>query len=124
VTLGARFSKSGAGQLSSAALSVPHPLFRTEPGLIIENMLRYRIAYYLPKAAGEIVLKRLASGSSDAGGDVRDARLMIASAFEELAQVLLEEGRPQPVPSEERRRPDADFIELVPLSIHAGKLSG
>jgi hypothetical protein len=48
---------------------------------------------------------------------------MIASALEDLAQSLLEEGRPLPVPSEEAQSADADLIELVPLSVHAGIIS-
>jgi hypothetical protein len=40
---------------------------------------------------------------------------MIASALEELAQFLLEEGRPLPVPVKQVHSPEADLIELVPL---------
>jgi hypothetical protein len=49
-----------------------------------------------------------------------DARLMIASALEDLAQALLEEGKPLPVPGADAQSADADLIEVVPLSIHAG----
>lgn len=45
---------------------------------------------------------------------------MIASALEDLAQALLEEGKALPIPSEEAHSPDADLVELVPLSVHAG----
>jgi hypothetical protein len=45
---------------------------------------------------------------------------MIASALEDLGQALLEEGKPLPVPSTDAQSPDADLIELVPLSVHAG----
>ena len=45
---------------------------------------------------------------------------MIASALEDLAAALLEEGRPLPVPSDDAYSPEADLIELVPLSVHAG----
>lgn len=48
---------------------------------------------------------------------------MIASALEDLAQLLLEEGKPLPLPSQGAHDVDADLIELVPLSIHAGTLS-
>lgn len=54
------------------------------------------------------------------GFDLPDARLMIASALEDLAQALLEEGKPLPVPAVDAQRADADLIELVPLSVHAG----
>jgi predicted RNase H-like HicB family nuclease len=62
-------------------------------------------------------------GAVTQGFDLQDARLMIASALEDLAQLLLEAGRPLPVPSEEAHNRDADLIELVPLSVHAGTVS-
>jgi predicted RNase H-like HicB family nuclease len=88
-------------------------------------MLRYHVAFYLPKALGEMVVAEALDfpGALTQGFDLPDARLMIASALEDLAQLLLEEGRPLPVPSREAHQPDADLIELVPLSIHAGTLS-
>jgi hypothetical protein len=45
---------------------------------------------------------------------------MIASAMEDLAQLLLEEGKPQPIPDAAAAALDADLIELVPLSVHVG----
>jgi hypothetical protein len=45
---------------------------------------------------------------------------MVASALEDLAQALIEEGKPLPVPSEDAHSPEADLVELVPLSVHAG----
>ena len=54
------------------------------------------------------------------GFHLRDARLMIASALEDLAQSLLEEGKPLPTPSDDAYGADADLIELVPLSVYAG----
>ena len=59
-------------------------------------------------------------GAVTQGFDLPDARLMIASALEDLAQLLLEEGKPLPVPVNDASSADADLIELVPLSIHAG----
>ena len=53
------------------------------------------------------------------GFDLPDARLMIASAMEDLAQVLLGEGKPLPVPNPDATA-NADLIELVPLSVHVG----
>ena len=53
------------------------------------------------------------------GFDLPDARLMIASAMEDLAQCLLEEGKPLPVPNP-NAAVDADLIELVPLTVHVG----
>ena len=54
------------------------------------------------------------------GFDLPDARLMIASAMEDLAQLLLEEGKPLPTPRTDAAAPDASLIELVPLSVHVG----
>ncbi len=59
-------------------------------------------------------------GAVTRGVDLQDARLMIASALEDLAQALLEEGKPLPVPADDPQSPDADLIELVALSVHAG----
>lgn len=85
-------------------------------------MLRYHVAFYLPQLQGEMVVAEALDfpGALTQGFDLPDARLMIASALEDLAQVLLEEGKPLPVPSEDARSPEADLIELVPLSVHAG----
>jgi predicted RNase H-like HicB family nuclease len=54
------------------------------------------------------------------GFDLADARLMIASALEEVAAAYLEEGRALPVPSTDVSAPDADLIELFPLSVEVG----
>ena len=90
-----------------------------------QRMLRYHIAFYLPKAAGEMVVAEALDfpGAVTQGFDLPDARLMIASALEDLTQLLREEGRPLPVPCEEVHTPDADLIELVPLSVHAGTIA-
>ena len=62
-------------------------------------------------------------GAVTQGFDLADARLMIASALEDLAELLLEEGNPLPTPNPDASAPEADLIELVPLSIHAGTAS-
>jgi predicted RNase H-like HicB family nuclease len=89
---------------------------------IIGHMLRYHVAFYLPKTAGEMVVAEALDfpGAVTQGFDLPDARLMIASAMEDLAQILLEEGRPLPVPNADASAPDADLIEIVPLSVHVG----
>jgi predicted RNase H-like HicB family nuclease len=81
-----------------------------------EHMLRYHIAFHLPQAAGDMVVAEALDfpGAVSQGFDLPDARLMIASAMEDLAQGLLEEGKPLPVPNPEATS-DADLIELVPL---------
>ena len=57
-------------------------------------------------------------GAVSQGFDLPDARLMIASAIEDLAQLLLEQGKPLPTPTADAASPEADLIELVPLSVH------
>ncbi len=54
------------------------------------------------------------------GFDLPDARLMIASALGDIAQVYLEEGRALPLPNPDATAADADFNELLPLSVEAG----
>jgi len=85
-------------------------------------MLRYHVAFYLPKAAGEMVVAEALDfpGAVSQGFDLPDARLMIASAMEDLAQILIEEGRALPVPNAEASSADADLIELIPLTVHVG----
>jgi predicted RNase H-like HicB family nuclease len=60
-------------------------------------------------------------GAVTQGFDLSDARLMIASATEDLAQCLLEEGKALPTPNPDAAA-DADLIEVVPLSVHVGTL--
>ena len=85
-------------------------------------MLLYHVAFYVPQAPGEMVVAEALDfpGAVTQGFDLSDARSMVASALEDLAQALLEEGKPLPVPSEDAHSPEADLVELVPLSIHAG----
>ena len=54
------------------------------------------------------------------GFDLADARLMIASALEDMAQMHLEEGKPLPVPNPDAAAPDADLVELMPLTVEVG----
>jgi len=84
-------------------------------------MLRYHIAFYLPRAAGGMVVAEALDfpGAVTQGFDLPDARLMIASAMEDPAQGLLEDGKPLPSPDPDATA-DADLIELVPLSVHVG----
>ena len=87
-----------------------------------QRMLRYHVAFYLPHAPGEMVVADALDfpGAVTQGFDLQDARLMIASALEDLAQALLEDGKPLPVPAEDAHNAEADLIELVALSVHAG----
>jgi len=84
-------------------------------------MLRYHVAFHLPRSPGEMVVAEALDfpGAVTQGFDLQDARLMIASAMEDLAQSLLEEGKALPTPNPEAAA-DADLIELVPLSVHVG----
>jgi hypothetical protein len=51
--------------------------------------------------------------------DLADARLMIASALEDIAQMHRDEGKALPVPNPDATAA-ADLIELLPLSVEAG----
>jgi predicted RNase H-like HicB family nuclease len=86
------------------------------------RMLRYHIAFHLSRAAGEMVVAEALDfpGAVTQGFDLSDARLMIASAMEDLAQCLLEEGKPLPIPNPDAVTESADLIELVPLSVYVG----
>jgi predicted RNase H-like HicB family nuclease len=88
-------------------------------------MLRCHVAFYQPHAAGEMVVAEALDfpGAVSQGFDLQDARLMISSAIEDLAQLLLEAGKPLPVPAVDLHAPEADLIELIPLSVHAGTMS-
>jgi len=85
-------------------------------------MLRYHVAFYLPHSPGEMVVAEALDfpGAVSQGFDLADARLMIASAMEDLAEMLVEEGRPLPVPKSDASVKDADLIELIPLSVRVG----
>lgn len=83
------------------------------------DMLRYHVAFYLPRNPGEMVVAEALDfpGAVTQGFDLPDGRLMIASAIEDVAQALLEEGKALPVPSEDVPGSDADLVELIPLSV-------
>ena len=85
-------------------------------------MLRYRVAFYLPKAPSQMVVAEALDfpGAVSQGFDLADARLMIASALEDLAQLQIEEGKALPTPDPDANAPDADLVELVPVSVRVG----
>lgn len=85
-------------------------------------MLHYHVAFYLPGTVGEMVVAEAIDfpGVVSQGFDLPDARLMIASAMEDIAEVMLDEGRPLPIPSLAVPAHDGDLLELVPLSVHVG----
>ena len=85
-------------------------------------MLRYHVAYNLPRGEDRMVVAEVLDfpGVCSQGFDLADARVMIASALEEMAQFMIEEGKPLPVPDPTAAAPDADLVELLPLSIEVG----
>jgi predicted RNase H-like HicB family nuclease len=85
-------------------------------------MLRYHVAYYLPRGEDRMVVAEVLDFPAvcSQGFDLADARVMIASALEEMAQSLLEDGKPLPVPDASAAAADADLVELMPLSVEAG----
>jgi len=86
------------------------------------HMLRYQVAFHFPREQGEMVVAEALDfpGAVSQGFDLPDARLMIASAMEDLAELLLEHGKPLPTPNPDASAADADLIELVPLLVHVG----
>ena len=81
-------------------------------------MLRYYVAYYLPKNGDRMVAEVLDfPGVCSQGFDLPDARGMIASALEDIAQTYLEEGKPLPLPDANAASIDADLVEMLPLSV-------
>ena len=64
-------------------------------------MLRFHVPFHIPRTVGEMVVAKAIDfpGAVSQGFDLPDARLMIASAMEDLAELLLEEGRPLPAPA-------------------------
>jgi predicted RNase H-like HicB family nuclease len=89
-----------------------------------ENMLTYHVAFHLPRREDRMVIAEVLDfpGVVSQGFDLADARTMIASALEEMAELYLEEGRALPTPSPVATDPDADCIELIPLSVAAGAM--
>jgi len=85
-------------------------------------MLRYHVAYYLPRGQDRMVVAEVLDfpGVLSQGFDLPDARLMIASALEDVAQLYIEEGKPLPAPDPEVSASDADLVELLPLSVEVG----
>jgi predicted RNase H-like HicB family nuclease len=87
-------------------------------GAILKEMLRYHVAYFLPRGDDRMVVAEVLDfpGVVTQGFDLADARLMAASALEDIAQIHLEEGRPLPVPNPDATAADADLIELTIFS--------
>jgi predicted RNase H-like HicB family nuclease len=85
-------------------------------------MLRYHVAYYLPKGQDHMVVAEALDfpGVATQGFDLADARSMVASAMQEMAEVYLEEGKPLPTPDPSASSAEADLLELMPLSVEAG----
>lgn len=86
------------------------------------GMLRYHVAFYLPRAGDRMVVAEALDfpGAASQGFDLAGARLMLSSALEDLAQMLLEEGKPLPTPNPDASAPGAGLVELVPLSVEVG----
>lgn len=82
-------------------------------------MLSYHVAYYLPKNGDQMVVAEVLDfpGVCSQGFDLADARGMIASALEDMAQMYLEEGKPLPLPDANAGVLDADLVEMIPLSV-------
>ena len=64
----------------------------------------------------------LRPGAISQGFELPNARRIIAGAIEELSQVLIEKGKPLPVPAHEAHSPDADRLELPVAPAIAGNV--
>jgi len=82
-------------------------------------MLQYHAAFYLPKVGDHMVVAEVLDfpGVVSQGFDLADARTMIVSALEEVAESYLDEGRLLPTPSPSASDIEADLIELLPLAV-------
>ncbi|MBI4442331.1 MAG: type II toxin-antitoxin system HicB family antitoxin [Acidobacteria bacterium] len=87
-------------------------------------MLQYHVAFYMPQGEDRMVVAEVLDfpGVVSQGFDLADARAMIASALEDMAELYLDEGRPLPPPSATAADSEADFVELIPLSVAAGAM--
>jgi hypothetical protein len=76
-----------------------------------EGVLRYHVAYFLPRGDDRMVVAEVLDfpGVVSQGFDLADARVMIASALEDIAQIHLPNATAA----------DAGLIELLPLSVKA-----
>jgi len=85
-------------------------------------MLQYHVAFTMPRGEDRMVIAEVLDfpGALSQRFDLADARRMIASALEDMAELYLDEGRPLPTPSATATDPEADFVELIPLSVAAG----
>ena len=79
---------------------------------MMKGMLRYHVAYYLPTGDDRMVVAEVVDfpGVCSQGFDLADARVMIASALEEVAQLFLEEDKPLPIPHQLLGTFEADMI--------------
>lgn len=85
-------------------------------------MLRYLVAYFLPRGDDRMVVAEVLDFPEvvSQGFDLADARLMIASALDDIARIYLDEGKALPLPAPDASSDNADLIELLPLSVAAG----
>jgi predicted RNase H-like HicB family nuclease len=85
-------------------------------------MLRYHVAYHLPQGRERMVVAEALDfpGVFSQGFDLADARSMVASALQDMAQIYLEEGKALPMPDPNAASADADLVELMPLFVEAG----
>ena len=82
-------------------------------------MLRYHVAYYLPNNGDRMVVAEVLDfpGVCSQGFDLADARGMIASALEDMAQTYLADGKPFPLPDANAASAEADLVAMLPLSV-------
>ena len=103
-----------------ASLAAPRQMCLTS-NRYTEGVLQYHAAFYMPKKPGDMVVVDVLDfpGVLSQGFDLADARVMIASALEEMAEDYLESGRSLPTPDSKASDSEADLIELLPLRVAA-----
>ena len=82
-------------------------------------MLQYHVAYFLPNLPDKMVVAEVLDfpGVASQGFDLQDARSMIASAREDMAEIYLEQGRALPIPQASMDHQQADLVEKMSLAV-------
>ncbi len=81
-------------------------------------MLEYHAAFYQGETDWIVAKVLDFPGALSQGRTLQSARRMIRDALRWMAETLLEEGEPLPLPNPRARDKKAVFQEIIPLRIH------
>jgi len=81
-------------------------------------MLQYHAAFYQGESDWIVAKVLDFPGALSQGRTLNSARRMIRDALRCLAEALIEEGEPLPLPKPRARDRRAVFQEVIPLQIH------